>query len=477
MNLLEPFFAEASRRSERTAIVAGSGETASYATLLERSATLAASWRMKGIGAGDRVLLALPLGLSLYVSLIALWRLGAVIVFPEPALGRPGLVRAVEATRPRAVLAEGWLMLLRYALPELRRIPITLSPQDTSSAGDLFAPVGAGHPALISFTSGSTGRPKAIVRTHGFLTRQNECVANILRSRNDEIDLVAFPVFVLANLALGITSVLPNWNLKRHDAADPAKISRHIAQHRVTRALVPPSICEKLSEHPPDGLTAIFTGGGPAFPDMLERLCSAVRSADIVTVYGSTEAEPIAHQRIADIGAADWEAMKSGAGLLAGAPDPAIRMKLIADEIVVTGGHVNKGYLDPADERAAKLSIEGDIWHRTGDAGRLDESGRLWLLGRCDGKAGGMYPFGVEAAARFWPGVRRAALLQLDTHAVLAIEGDARRERDWQRAADRLGALRVVAVTRMPLDKRHRSKVDYPSLRKRLGAAQPAQHA
>src|SRR5258705_151533 len=82
MNLLHPFFAQAAARGARTAIVAADGSSASYVDLMAQSARLAAVWQHKGIGAGDRVLLAMPLGIALYASLAALWRLGAVVVFP-----------------------------------------------------------------------------------------------------------------------------------------------------------------------------------------------------------------------------------------------------------------------------------------------------------------------------------------------------------------------------------------------------------
>jgi acyl-coenzyme A synthetase/AMP-(fatty) acid ligase len=475
MNLLHPFFAQAAARGARTAIVAADGTRASYVDLMAQSARLAIAWQRKGIGAGDRVLLAMPLGIPLYASLAALWRLGAVVVFPEPALGLNGLRHAVDVTRPKAYLAGGWFRAFRVAWPALWRIPM-ITPEDVAAdaaaGGDPLASLAADHPALISFTSGSTGKPKTIVRSHGFLAHQNACVAELLKpKREDEVDLVAFPVFVLANLGLGVTSVLPNWNLRRHHAADAGAIARHAGQHHVTRALIPPSICETLARGPALRLDAIFTGGGPVFPDLLERLTARVPQADIVSVYGSTEAEPIAHQHVGDISAEDWRTMKSGGGLLAGAPVPEIQLKILEHEIVVTGDHVNKGYLDRADDRTTKLALDDTIWHRTGDAGRIDGTGRLWLLGRLDGRATSLFPFAVEAAARFWPNVRQAALVAIDDKAILAIAGAPESRDLWQREADRIGALRVVAVKSIPLDRRHQSKIDYASLRKLLGGA------
>jgi hypothetical protein len=75
-------------------------------------------------------------------------------------------------------------------------------------------------------------------------------------------------------------------------------------------------------------------------------------------------------------------------------------------------------------DAANKVLLDGEIWHRTGDAGRRNDSGRLWLLGRKEAEAGALYPFQVEVAARFWPGVHRAALVPAGAGAGLAIEGD-----------------------------------------------------
>ena len=55
-------------------------------------------------------------------------------------------------------------------------------------------------------------------------------------------------------------------------------------------------------------------------------------------------------------------------------------------EIVVTGKAVNKSYLNPEKNLENKFQAEGEIWHRTGDAGYLDQSNNLWLMGRCAAK-------------------------------------------------------------------------------------------
>lgn len=467
MNLLEPFLAAVETRPERIAIEEGGGARASYADLARRSERLAGAWAAAGLGPGDRAMLAAPVGIGLYAAIAALWRLGAVAVFPEPALGLRGLNRAVEAARPKALITAGLYGLLRL-LPAFWRTPLKLGLEE----GEPWRRVheaGPDHPGLISFTSGSTGKPKAILRSHGFLAAQNACVADLLRSPEPARDLVAFPVFVIANLMLGNASILPDWSPRRPERLDPARLAARIREARAERALLPPVLCGKLARSGPHpGLRAVFTGGGPVWPDLLESMAARLPGLAATAVYGSTEAEPIAHLGLDAIGAADWAAMKAGGGLLAGRPVPQIKLRLEAGEILVTGEHVNKGYLGGEGDAESKRRLKGEIWHRTGDSGRLDAAGRLWLLGRHGGAAGGLTPFGVEAAARFWPGVTAAALVESEGRALLAIEGDEGQTALWRREAAKLGPLEVRPVDRIPVDRRHGSKTDLAALRRKL---------
>lgn len=438
-----------------------------------RSLALAAGFASRGIGKGDRVLMAMPVGIDLYACLAALWRIGATAVFPEPAMGLSGLRHAARATRPRAFLASGFYRYLAFAVPELWSVDKRLSPHpgDGSPAPENRATVD--DIALISFTSGSSGKPKAIARSHAFMMGQYQAVAPLLDpGGRDERDLVAFPVFVLACLALGTTSVLPNWKPTRHDQVGATAIHAQIRRQGVTRLLVPPAICETLAgagSLPP--LEAVFTGGGPVFPDVLGRLAQLRTGMRLVAVYGSTEAEPIAHLDFSTVSQADLDTMRLGGGLLAGHPVDAIDVMILDDEILVSGPHVNESYLDVTRNADTKLGRDGRVWHRTGDAGRFDSKGRLWLLGRTESRIGGVDPFSVETAARFWPGARRSALTPLDGKPVLGVSGDRAQLAQWREAAAELGVRDVRYVGKIPLDRRHRSKTDQPALRRLLRRA------
>ena len=140
---------------------------------------------------------------------------------------------------------------------------------------------------------------------------------------------------------------------------------------------------------------------------------------------------------------------------------------------MVAGPHVLPGYLDGIGDEETKVRVGARVWHRTGDAGYLDDRGRLWLLGRCSARIGvgvdGLYPFAVECAALAIDGVERCALVEHRGTRVLVVEPARGAPADlparilakaaWARVAE----VRLIAA--MPLDRRHNAKIDYPALR------------
>jgi acyl-CoA synthetase (AMP-forming)/AMP-acid ligase II len=320
-----------------------------------------------------------------------------------------------------------------------------------------------------------------------------------------DVDLATLPVFTLANLAAGVTTVIPAVDLRRPGAVDAAQIWSQVERHAVTRITASPAFFERLVE---EGLrrgdtlarlNKLYTGGAPVFPRLLESLRGLAPNADVVAVYGSTEAEPIAHVAAKEIQAADLAAMRAGSGLLAGRPVTEIKLRVIRDrwgtprgklsassfadevllsgqvgEIVVAGDHVLTGYLGGVGDEETKFQVDGEVWHRTGDAGRMDEFGRLWLAGRCAACAedakGKLYPFGVECVAMTFPLVRRSALVARNGKRLLIVEAERCDELASALRAATAWALvdEVRFVHAMPLDKRHNAKIDYPALHRML---------
>lgn len=459
-----------------------------------------------GLKAGDTILLFQPVSIELYELLLAALHGGMRVMLADPANGAAFLQRCCERVPPACFFGPWKAQLLRWWVPGLRAIPRAItggwfagaSSWQTDGDPAAMAAVDDDAPALITFTSGSTGQPKAAVRTHGFLLAQHAALADSLRFEDGEVDLVTLPVFVLANLASGLTSVLADTDLRHPGQADAAAIRRQCAAHGVTRCAASPAFFEALlkggdAPHGMPSFAKVFTGGAPVFPDLLERLCKRLPEAEVSAVFGSTEAEPMAHLEAGHYDDSRLALTAAGRGLYTGHPVSQVRLRVVKDqfgtavksltaaeldaltlqpgevgEIVVSGNHVLSGYLDGVGDEETKIRVGDHIWHRTGDAGWLDEQGGLWLCGRCTAKLGdSVYPFSIECALRVkHPNWRTAALKHRDA-CLLVVEGkpDAAEWRAMERKAAELGIDRLVTVESLPLDRRHQAKVDYPALK------------
>jgi acyl-CoA synthetase (AMP-forming)/AMP-acid ligase II len=521
MNIAELLSQSVDARPDVPALIEGSGAArreTSFAALDDSARRMAGLLRRDGIVAGDGVLFFAPPSAALYAALIAVFRRGAVAMFVEPSAGRRVLDDACAMWPPRALVATRKAHLLRLASPALRRIPIKYVTskwvpgarslgRPTRWRDDEITPTSRDAPALVTFTSGSTGRPKGVVRTHGILRAQLAALSESLAARAGERELVSLPVVVLLNLANGAETVLPDADLRRPAEIDASAVLGQMVRERVIRATASPAFLERLADDSTAGqafgpLRAVVTGGGPVFVDLVARLARHAPSARIVSVYGSTEAEPIAHVSADEVSREDLAAMNRGAGLLAGSADPCVDLRITRrqwgtpippldsaaferiwcgsgepGEIVVAGAHVVRGYLHGRGEEETKFRVDDRVWHRTGDIGYLDDRVRLWLLGRAsaviEDARGVLYPFAVECVARELLRARRVAVVGYGGRRVLFVE----RSRDSasidQSVHETLAWAKIdeiVSVRALPMDRRHNSKVDYAALAKLVEA-------
>lgn len=525
MNIVEVLTAWTTERPDAPALIVGSGRrarTISFAGLDHVSARVASMLEGAGVGAGDAVLIFHPMSIELYAILLGVFRMGATAMFLDPSAGREHIERCCALGNPRALVASAKAHLLRVVSPALRRIPVKFSigawmpGARRFGASDRCAPrvtiesAAADTPALLTFTSGSTGEPKAAIRSHGFLLAQHAALVRSIALEPGEIDLATLPVFVLANLGSGVTSVVPDADLRRPGAIAPGPVVAQIAERSVGRAAASPAFFERIVEYCEahsstlDGLRKLYTGGAPVFPRLLDRLQRVAPRAEVVAVYGSTEAEPIAEIGFDAITDGDRCSMREGKGLLSGPPVDEIDLRILPDrwgeelgpfsgddfekmslgsgstgEIVVAGDHVLRGYLGGRGDRETKFTVDGRVWHRTGDAGYLDGDGRVWLMGRCSARVedecGRLYPFAVECAVSEDARIRRAAFLEHRGARVLVVEtGDGNLDRTAIEAALAWASIDdVCVVARIPVDKRHNAKIDYPALRALVDRVRP----
>jgi acyl-CoA synthetase (AMP-forming)/AMP-acid ligase II len=518
MNLAFTLQAIARSQPDAAAIVER-GRITTFADLENRSCRAARLLADAGLQPGDAVLVFHPMSAELYVCLLALFRLRLVAMFLDPSAGREHIERCCELHRPKAFIGGPKAHLLRLFSYALRRIPhkfvigFPIPGATRWSTANRLEPLSdirdcpADTPALLTFTSGSTGQPKAAVRSHGFLLAQHHALVDSLHLSAGERDLATLPIVALTNLGAGVTTIIPDADLRFPGAIDPAPVVRQMLAEKVVSSVASPAFFERLARHCiekritlPD-VRKLYTGGAPVFPRLLDQMQTMAPNADVVALYGSTEAEPIAHVSRRDISADDLQTMLGGKGLLAGVPVDCIRLRILRDqwgtpvapltqtafereccasnepgEIVVSGEHVLTGYLHGRGDEETKFRVDGVVWHRTGDAGYLDEPGRLWLLGRCvakirDGR-GELYPFAAETAVYQNPEIRRAAMVAHHGKRILAIEFyETRKQPDLTALRSLLGwtLLDEVRVCRkIPVDKRHNAKIDYPALHELL---------
>ncbi len=480
--------------------------------LNDLSARLAGGFQTMGLRAGDRAVVLASISLYLYASLIALFRLGAAAVFLDPQAGPRQLNQAAMLADAKAFIGTSKAMWLRWLSPALRRVPVRLlaeghGPHSLNQLAQYAQPqseltdLPPETPALITFTGGSTDAagPRGVLRTHGLLAAQHAAITRAFPAQPGEVDLPAFPIVTLHNLASGLTSVIPDFPFRRPQAVRPEKILRQIETFGVTTASGSPAYWSRIAEHClRHNLTLpvrrIITGGAPVSPGLLEQLTRTAPRAEVLSVYGGTEAEPVAVMPAAVVIAETASLTANGAGIPLGYPVSDVRVRVLdsrgiqlntreVGEIWVAGEHVARAYFaNPrADAENKRHEADGCLWHRMGDVGYRDGQGRLWLAGRVNTvikRAGRvLYPVLVEAALDTLPFIQRAALVgvpdsTLGERAVLVVELRPNGPADWQ---SRLSAIcverdwpidEVRAIPRLPVDARHNARIDYERLRK-----------
>jgi len=494
-------------------------ETLTFGELAERVGRRQAGLAREELREDDRVVLMFGMGAELYVTFLALLAAGMPVVLIDGGMGGRRILGAIARSGARAVVGVHALLKHRFWAPALwgRRRYCTdgaglglraFAHLDGESLPPVPVERGPDDHALITFTSGSTGRPKGADRTHGLLTAQHEALAEHFPEEPDEVDMPCFPVVTLHNLCCGITTVLPPVDFASVGAAPAEAVWSFAAEHGVTRMSGAPAYVERLiaaleaGTPAPPTLRALGIGGARVPVALSRRVLAALPDVESKVLYGSTEAEPIASASLAEVVALGEE--HEAGGVLVGTPASMADVRLVelpdppplldergvapfcvpdgeTGELVVSGPHVNKGYLDdPEANRENKLPMpDGSVWHRTGDVAWRDEQGRLLLVGRVkDAVRVGdrmIQPFVLESTLEQTPGVERAALVDAGGPKVAAAPDGtvepATLEASLAAAlADRdLAGVQVHVVEAIPVDRRHNSKIDRPTLRRLLG--------
>ncbi len=281
--------------------------------------------------------------------------------------------------------------------------------------------------ALLLYTGGTTGSGKGVPLTHRNIVANAMQLALAMSLRPDDIYLHSSPMFHSTDLKATSLSMIGAGHVYLPEFS-PINVLEAIARYGVTIASFAPTMLRRILDAPELGrydlarLRLISYGSSPMPPELTRRVMQAFPSVDVHQCYGLTETSPIValldendHRR----GLVSCEQLLRSAGR----PLPGVDVRILDDagrpvppgasgEIVLRGPQVARGYHNRPRETEQAFC---DGWFWTGDVGRMDAEGYLYVLDRKKEMVvtGGenVYTLEVEVALQQHPGISEAAVV------------------------------------------------------------------
>ncbi|MCA9065548.1 MAG: AMP-binding protein [Planctomycetaceae bacterium] len=484
-----------------------------------------------GIRPGHRLVLMVRPSLEFIALTFAIFRSGAVCTLIDPGMGRRHVLKCLEEVDPDGFVAIPTVHRIRRLLRSKfrnARFNITvgsavltgaisyrqLRERGQCSQAELPRTLRT-DPAAIIFTSGSTGPPKGVLYEHGMFDAQVDLIRERYGIDPGEIDLPGFPLFSLFNLAMQVTTVIPRMDPTRPAHVDPALILEGIRDQGISQAYGSPALWNRMGQYCHQqkirlpGIRRILSAGAPVPIHVLKRMTSLLDPhADVFTPYGATECLPVASVGGREVLDHFATLTRQGRGTCVGTAFPGVEVRIITPsehpipninqtqrcaveeigEIIVRSPAATKQYFRRPDATAmAKIADGSSFWHRMGDMGYLDASGRIWFCGRrahiVHTSDGPMYSVCCEAILNTHPSIYRCALVGLGERGrqVPAIVAEPEPGRFPETSAaeetlrqellqlagtsDLTHSIRTIVFHRsLPVDTRHNVKIDRESL-------------
>lgn len=396
-------------------------EEVSWEKLREKYIRLANSLKNLGVKKGDRVALYLPNWPEYIYSYLAIWALGAVAVPLDFMLTLDELSSCLGHCEAKALIFKPKANLdaagLKKNLPFLE---IFITCQDKLSGYEFFNDciengsfdtfkfnIKEEDPAIIFYTSGTTGKPKGVLINYRQLLAPPKSMEFFVNADLSDKDtaLCALPFSHLGGLIYIQNTVCFSLRLILMDRFIPLEFLKSVVKYKVNFFWIVPSMyyallqLKEFETFDLSSLRWIVTFGASSSPDALRRFHQFCPKAHLLNGWGLTETN--APTAVLPIGSKKIESV--------GRPAPWIEVKIFDDadrevsfgsigEIVVKGWVVTKGYY-----KDAKLTeeVKRGGWFHTGDLGKFDKDGDLYIVGRKKEmiKVGGEIVFEPEVEA------------------------------------------------------------------------------
>jgi acetyl-CoA synthetase len=413
-----------------------------FADIKRESDKTAAFFMEQGIGKGDMVMLILKRRYEFWFSIVALHKIGAVVIPATHLLTKKDIVYRNNAADIKAIVAVGDDIILPHitdAMPESPSVKslISVGPKVPEGWVDFHKGIESAAPfvkpacpntnddiMLMYFTSGTTGNPKMVAHYFTYPLGHIVTARYWHNLRQDSLHLTVADTGwgkavwgkLYGQWIVGATVFVYD-----HEKFTPADMLKMIEEHKITSFCAPPTIFrfmirEDLNKFDLSSLKYCTIAGEPLNPAVYEAFYNAT-GIKLMEGFGQTETTMT-------IGTFPWMEPKPGS---MGVPNPAYDMDLITGdgrsaedgeqgEIVLRTDRVKplglfKEYY--RDVEKTKEVYSDNVYH-TGDIAWRDEDGYYWFVGRTDDviKSSGyrIGPFEVESALMTHPAVVECAI-------------------------------------------------------------------
>jgi len=425
---------------ERLALRDGQSPTALNYRELESAATGAArALLVRGVGRNDRIAVFADQTPEVWVALHGALRLGAVPVLVNWRLTVIEATQIVRDSGARLVVAtDRWTDLARSVAEQCGAEVVSartlVEEGATANASRLPDRPDPSDVAVQLYTSGTTSLPKWVCNTHCNVMGLLAVLSSELPGfAADTRHLVVAPLFHIAGFGFGVGALAVGAPIILLEQFDPAAVLDLIEAHRITHSLLVPAMLQAVvavdgaTERDASSLRGVLYGGSPMSLSLM-RSVRDVLGCPLTQAYGMTETTGIATLLRFDDHTAGLDADAVGAAnddaaltrlASAGRVLPGTEVRIDdpdssgAGEVLVRSAMVMSEYWNRPEANTS--TIDADGWLHTGDIGRLDADGYLFLVDRKNDtiitKGENVFPGEVERVLVEHPSVRDVAVV------------------------------------------------------------------